>query len=183
MKILLAIVLTLVAAVCQAVEFGQIHPEKSKISFISRQMGVPIEGKFGKFNAQVVIDPDHPEAAKAQVEIEMASIDAGNPDSNEEVRNKGWFDIEQFKTAKFEANSFKAQGAGAYEAVGKMTIKGVTQPVMVPFTVKLENNIAILEGLFPISRKQYGIGTADWLEIVGDEVKLLFRFNLGPLDK
>ena len=64
-----------------------------------------------------------------------------------------------------------------------MTIKGLTQPVKVPFLVKLENNIATLEGNFPISRKQYGIGTAEWAEIVGDEVKLLFHFNLWPLKK
>lgn len=182
MKIFFAVAMAMVSAACHAVEFGQIHPEKSNITFISRQMGVPIEGKFGKYNAHIAFDPDHPEAARAQVEIEMASIDAGNPDSNDEVRTKGWFDIEQFRTAKFESSGFKARG-GSYEAEGKMTIKGVTQPVMVPFTVKLENNVAILEGLFPISRKQYGIGTADWLEVVGDEVKLLFRFNLGPLGK
>lgn len=183
MRILFAVILTLISAACPAVEYGQIHSEKSSITFISQQMGVPIDGKFDKYNARIAFDPDHPETAGAQVEIEMASIDAGNPDSNDEVRTKGWFDVERFKTAKFEASGFKARGAGTYEAAGKMTIKGVTQQVMVPFTVKLENNAATLEGLFPISRKQYGIGTADWLEVVGDEVKLLFRFNLGPLSK
>lgn len=184
MRILLvAIVMSMTSVACQAMEFGRLQPDASSITFVSKQMGVPIEGKFSAFNAQIAFDPDHPETTKAQVEIKMTSIDAGNPDSNDEVRSKGWFNVEQFKTAKFESVSFKANGGGFYEAMGKMTIKGVTQPVKIPFAVKLENNIATLEGNFPISRKQFGIGTSDWTDIVGDEVKLLFHFNLGPIAK
>ncbi len=168
----------LLPAVCGALELGPVRADKSGISFISRQMGMPIEGRFERFNANIAFDPEHPEKGRAVVEIEMASIDAGNPDSNEEVRTPGWFDVERFKVAKFEAAAFKSAGAG-YEAAGALTIKGVTKQVVVPFAVKPGDGVSILEGSVPISRKEYGVGTAEWAEIVGDEVKLVFRFALG----
>jgi len=59
----------------------------------------------------------------------------------------------------------------------------VTQTVKIPFAIKLDSNFATLEGNFPISRKQFGIGTADWTDIVGDEVRLQFHFNLGLIEK
>lgn len=175
--------MAMTSAVCHAMEFGRLHADKSSITFVSKQMGVPIEGKFGKFDAQIAFNPDHPDTTKAQIRIEMASIDAGNPDADEAVRSRGWFNIEQFKTAKFESVSIKPNGSGRYEATGNMTIKGVTQPVKIPFAIKLDSNIATLEGNFPISRKQFGIGTADWTDIVGDEVRLQFHINLGPIEK
>lgn len=165
------------------VELGILQADKSRITFISKQMGVPIEGKFGQFNAKIAFDPAHPETAKAHVEIAMESIDAGNPDSNEEIRLSGWFNTDKFKTAVFEADSFKLSSDGSYEAMGKMTIKGITQPVKVIFSATQTDTVATIDGNLLISRKQFGIGTAEWAEIVGDEVKLLFHFNFIPSQK
>lgn len=183
MKLLPALLFALISFACQAVEYGAVDPKKSSVSFISRQMGVPIDGGFGSFQASIAFDPERPEAAHAKVEIDVGSIDAGNPDADDEVRGKGWFDVAQFRTARFEADKFKVSGPGSFEAAGRMTIKGVTQEVLVPFRARVENGVAVLEGLFPISRKQYGLGTAEWMEIVADEVKLRFRFALSPLAK
>ena len=42
----------------------------SEIAFTTKQMGVPVEGKFGKFSAQIMLDPKKPETANVAFSIE-----------------------------------------------------------------------------------------------------------------
>ncbi len=92
-----------VALAAQAAQFNAVHTDKSEIAFVSRQMGVPVTGRFGKFTAQVAFDPAAPEAGKARIDIDLASIDAGSRDANDEVRGKNWFDVRSDPTAIFIA--------------------------------------------------------------------------------
>ena len=170
---------------CHAAEFNQIQAAKSSITFVSRQMGSPVEGKFGKFSASISFDPNNLAAGKAHIEIDMANIDAGSSDANDEVKGKDWFNIKQYPTARFDSTGIKAMADGRYEASGKMTIKGITRNVTVPFTAKLENNLATLDGGMTILRLQYGVGAGEWADpdTVADEVQLRFRFVLGTAKK
>ena len=53
-------------------------PAKSAITAIFKQMNVPVEAKFRKFTAQVDYDAAKPDAAKASVDIDTASLDVGD---------------------------------------------------------------------------------------------------------
>ena len=168
-----------------AAEFSQIQAAKSSITFVGKQMGSPVEGKFGKFNASISFDPDNIAANKAHIEIDMASIDVGDNDTNDELKDKDWFNIKQYPAAKFDSTGIKAMAGGRYETSGKMTIKGVTRNVAVLFTAKVENNLATLDGGMTILRLQYGVGTGEWADTytVADEVQLHFRFVLEAAKK
>jgi len=161
-----------VALVASASEFNTVQNAKSQITFASKQMGVPVEGKFGKFTAQINFDPAKPEAGRAQVEIDLNSIDTGSDDANTEVKRKSWFDTQNFPTAKFVSSSIKAMGGGKFEAAGKMTIKGRTLDMVAPFTFKPEGKDARFDGTFTIKRLSYGIGEGAWADTstVADEV-------------
>lgn len=178
MKKLIVSSLLAAALIAQAAEFNALQPAKSGISFVSKQMGVPVEGKFGRFSAQIAFDPDKPAGGRARIDIEMASIDAGSAEANEEVKGKDWFNIKAFPSASFESSALRAAGAGRFEAVGKLTIKNVSRNVTVPFSFKPAGDTAVVEGSIPISRKQFGIGTGEWAdeETVADEVQLRFKF-------
>lgn len=168
-----------------AAEFQQLQPAGSSIGFVSKQMGVPVTGRFGKFTAQINFDPDHLAASKARIEIDMASIDAGNSDANDEVKGKDWFDIRQYPAARFVSTGIKSVGGGRYEATGKMTIKAVTRNVTIPFTANMENSMATLDGGLTISRLQYGVGAGEWADpdTVADEVQLRFKLQLSAVRK
>lgn len=56
MKIL-AVALALSCACAQATEYRQVDPAGSHIRFTSRQMGVPVDGAFRKFDASLAFDP------------------------------------------------------------------------------------------------------------------------------
>lgn len=161
-----------------AAELNVVQLDKSQITFVSKQMGVPVDGRFGKFAARVAFDPVKPEAGSAQIDIDLASIDAGSAEANDEAKAKGWFNTREFPQARFVSTGVKPLGGGRYEARGRMTIKGKTQDVVAPFSFKGDGNAGVLEGSIPVMRLQYGVGDGIWSDTgtVADEVQVKFRF-------
>ena len=181
MKYPLLALAALLPLAATAAEFNVVQADKSQIAFVSKQMGVPVEGRFKKFAAQVAFDPAKPETGRAQIEIDLASIDAGSAEANDEVKGKGWFNTREFPTAKFVATGVKAIGGGRFEARGQMTIKGRTREVVAPFAYKADGANAVIEGSIPVMRLQYGIGEGMWSDTgtVADEVQVKFRFTVA----
>ena len=161
-----------------ATQFDRILPAQSQIGFVSRQMGVPVDGQFRRFNAQIAFDPGRPEAAQATLEVDLASFDMGSKEVYDEVVSRNWFDVRQFPAARFVATGLRHLGGDRYEVRGQMTLKGRTREVTASFTYRLQGRNAILEGAFPLRRLDYGIGTGPWgdTSIVADEVQVRFRF-------
>lgn len=158
--------------------FDRILTAQSQLNFLSRQMGVPVEGRFGRFNAQIAFDPARPETARATLEVDLASFDMGSREVYDEVVSRNWFDVRQHPTARFVATGLKHLGGDRYEVRGQMTLKGRTREIAAPFTYRLQGSNAVLEGAFPLRRLDYGIGTGPWgdTSIVADEVQVRFRF-------
>jgi polyisoprenoid-binding protein YceI len=182
MKRLLLPLLLFAALNAHAVEYSNVIADKSQLSFTSKQMGVPVEGKFGKFTATLNFDPAKPETGKAQIEVDLASVDAGSKDANDEVVGKGWFNAKEFPKARFVSSSVKALGNNRFEAKGQMTIKGKTRDMTVPFSYKPDGANALFEGMLPLQRTQFGIGEGAWADtsVVADEVPIKFRLVASP---
>ncbi|BBI99066.1 polyisoprenoid-binding protein [Ferrigenium kumadai] len=176
----MAALLLCTASLATAGEFTELDPRQSSISFVSKQMGVPVEGTFGKFTARVAVDPAKPETGTARIDIDLASIDTGNDDANEEVKGKAWFDIRNHPTAGFISSRVDNVGNGRYEVLGQMTIKGKTMSIRAPFTLTQQAGTLLIEGMFPLRRLDYGIGSGIWsdTDTVADEVQIRFRFTL-----
>ncbi|HVK56971.1 MAG TPA: YceI family protein [Burkholderiales bacterium] len=155
--------------------------DKIDIRFVSKQMNVPVEGKFRKAKATVAFDPAKPDTSKAQFEIDLASIDLGLPEAEIEVKRPAWFDTAKHPTATFVSNSVKSLGGGKYEVGGKLTIKGVTKDVSAPFTVTSKaGGVNEAAGAFTIKRLDYKIGEGTWsdTDTVANEVEIKFKLPL-----
>ena len=100
----------LAAGGAQAAEFNQVDAGKSTLAFSSKQMGVPVPGSFKRFTSQMRFDPAKPTAASTTLEIDLASIDAGSKDANDEVVGKQWFNVKAFPTAKFVSTGVRSVG-------------------------------------------------------------------------
>jgi len=178
MKRFLLIPLLLIALPASGTEFNVLLPQQSSITFVSRQMGVPVKGSFKKFAAQIAVNPAKPEAGTARIDIELASIDTGSAEADEEVAGKAWFDTKNHPAASFISGSISSLGKGRYEVLGKMTLKGKTLDIKAPFTLKQDADTLVLDGQFPLKRLDYGIGSGVWSDtsVVADEVQIRFRF-------
>jgi polyisoprenoid-binding protein YceI len=156
----------------------KVVPERSQIRFAFKQMNVPVEGRFRKFDATVAFDPLKPEATKAEFEVDLGSIDLGNADGETEARRKAWLNVEAFPKAKFVAASVKATAPGRYEATGPLTIKGITHNINAPFTFTEGGGMRTVEGSFGLKRLPFKIGEGPWAdtETVADDVSVRFKF-------
>lgn len=160
----------------------QVDYSRSQITFVSRQMNVPVEAKFTRFTAQLSFDSANPQASKARIEVDLASFDIGNDEINTDIQGKDWFDTKNFPKATFVSSSVRALGDGRYEARGPLIIKGRTQEVVAPFTVKTDaSGNSVFDGAFNIRRLQYNVGERMWrdTELVADEVRVRFRLHTG----
>ena len=167
----------LTAQTVHAVEFNQFQAAKSSLSFVYKQMNVPVDGQFKSFRATIAFDPAKPAAARAEFEIDLASIDAGSKDANDEVAGKAWFNTKQFPVAKFVASSVKPLGNNRYEVAGKMSIKGKTLDLATPVTVTQQGNSASFDGSLVLKRADYAIGDGIWADFgtVANEIQIKFR--------
>mgnify|MGYP003417858821 FL=1 len=177
-----AIALMLAAALplaAQAAEFNQVQADKSSINFVYQQMGVKVDGKFRKFAAKLNFDPAKPTEAKATFDVDLASVDTGAPEGDDEVAGKPWFNTKAFPTAQFVSGPVKALGGNRYEVAGKLTIKGKTQDVIVPATFTAQGNTGVFDGAFTIRRADFSIGEGAWakFDIVANDVQIKFHIT------
>lgn len=156
-------------------------PAKTTVAAVFKQMNVPVESKFKKFSVAIDYDAAAPDAAKASVDVETASLDLGEADMNKEVAKKEWFNSAQFPKASFVSSGIKSAGAGKLNVSGKLTIKGKTADVSFPLTVKAEGGKQVFDGALPIKRLAFNIGEGEWKDtgMVADEVTIKFHVVAG----
>lgn len=178
-KAILALTLAALVPTAQAVEYSQVQPAKSAVNFTYQQMGVAVDGKFRRFSSQLSFDPAQPAAAKASFDVELASVDTGAAEGDEEVAGKPWFNTRAFPTARFVSGKVKVLGGNRYEVSGQLTIKGKTQEVIVPATFAQQGNSGVFEGSFTIRRADFSIGEGAWakFDVVANDVQIKFRIT------
>ena len=98
--------------------------DKSEIRFISKQLGVNVEGRFRKWKANIVFLPKDLAKSKAEFEIDLGSIDLASDESETEIRVRSGSTSAKFPVAHFASTSIKNLGGDRYEIAGKLTLKG-----------------------------------------------------------
>jgi polyisoprenoid-binding protein YceI len=165
-----------------AVEYKAIQPEKSKVTFQYKQMGVGMDGQFKKFAAQLNFDPAKPAAARAQIEIDLASVDAGSSEADDEVVGKSWFHVKAFPKATFVAREIKPAGANQFEVSGALTLKGKSQEVKFPLKYTPQGSVGLFSGGFVIRRADFSIGEGMWakFDVVANDIQVIFQLTAIP---
>jgi polyisoprenoid-binding protein YceI len=170
-----------------ALQFSQVQANESAVKFGFKQMGVPSDGTFNKFTAQLSFDPAKLSDAKARIDINVDSIDTGSKDGNEEVVGKLWFNAKAYPLASFASTGMKSLGGNRYEASGKLSIKGKTLDVVTPVTFQSNGTLGTFDGVFTIKRLDYAIGEGEWKDVgtVADEIQIKFHIvvNAAPAKK
>ena len=168
---------TIALGSAQAASYQAVVPEKSAITFSYKQMGVAMDGKFKKFNAQVSLDTAKLDKAKGSIDIDLASIDTGSSEADQEVVGKSWFNVAAHPKASFVLKGLKSTGANQYEATGQLSIKGQTRELHVPLKLSPQG---ALTGSFVLKRADFGIGEGMWakFDVVANEITVNFNLNL-----
>ncbi|MCW6511010.1 YceI family protein [Lichenifustis flavocetrariae] len=157
----LATALALVAGPAWAASWT-VDPAKSKLGFSGTQTGEPFSGSFKTWTATIDFDPAKPEAAHVLVSVDMASAGTGDQQRDEALPGEDWFDVAHAPKATFEATGFKPKGGDAFEAPGKLTLRGISKDVTLPFTLKVNGDTAHATGKVNLVRTAFGVGQGNW---------------------
>ena len=172
------------------VAFAQTQPQParlqaagSEIVFTTRQMGVPVEGRFGKFSAQVALDPRKPETGRVGMTIDTASARFGSAELDAEVPKPIWLHAAGFPQATFQSSRIQAAGPGRFEVAGQLTIKGATRDLVVPVQLAPAGNNQVATGSFTIKRLDFKVGEAEWADtsLLANDVIVRFKLVLAGL--
>jgi polyisoprenoid-binding protein YceI len=157
--------------------------DKSEIAFTVKQMGVKFDGRFRKWSADILFRPQALAQSRAQIDVDLGSVDLASEDSEAEARGRTWFDVARFPVAHFVSSAIRDVGGGRYEVAGRLTMKGMTRDCVVPIVVKADpQGQRIAEGTFSLKRLDYKVGEGEWADpsVVDNDVLVRVRMVLAP---
>lgn len=135
-----------------------VNPKKSQVSFEATGSGYTAQGVFKTYRAEIEFDPDAPEQTSIHVSLDVASATTGTADVDQTIRSPEFFDPGRYPTAEFVASGAKPDGEGKYILNGRLTLKGVTKPITLPFAIEIESGVAAVKGETAINRLDFGVG-------------------------
>ena len=176
---------SLLSAASVAFAQQKLVPAQSEIVFVTKEMGVPVEGRFKRFDAQLTFDPARPEASKMALTVDIASATLGAPETDAELPKATWFNTAKFPQATFRSSAVKSLGGGKFEVSGTLGIKGATRNVVVPVVVTQAGATTNATGTFSLKRLAFQIGQNEWADtsMVADDVQVKFKFALTGVGK
>jgi polyisoprenoid-binding protein YceI len=162
---------------------AQLQAAGSEIVFTTKQMGVPVEGKFSKFTATIALDPKKPETGNVAFAIDTGSARFGSAELDAEVPKPTWLNVAKFPQATFQSSSVKAAGPGKFEVAGKLSIKGAVHDVVVPVQVAQAGATSTATGAFVIKRLEFKVGEAEWADtsMLANDIQIRFKLQLTGL--
>ena len=162
---------------------AKLVPAQSEISFQLKQSGVPIDGKFRRFDAQLALDPKAPQDGSVTVSIDTASATVGFADSDAELPRAAWFDSTRFPRAVFRSSAITALGGGRFQAAGRLELKGTSRELVVPVTIVQSGAQSTATGEFTVRRLDYKVGDNEWSDVslVANDVRVRFKLVFAGL--
>ena len=152
----------------------------NSLGFTFTQLDAASNGQFKKFTTELVYDEKNLAASSLTVKVDITSLDTQDGERDEALKSADLFNAASIPAATYVAKSFTRDAKGGLEAVGKLTMRGVSKDLRLPLTLKPTATGFELSGQTAIRRLDYGVGQGEWksTESVGDEVKIQYKVAL-----
>ena len=137
-------------------------------------------GGFTKYEGEVNLDFDKPEASKLLVRIMPDGIDTGLPSFDDKLQGKEFFNSSEHPVATFKSTKVLVTGKNTADVTGDFTLRGVTKPLTLQVTMnkqgydkwrKAYKTGFSIRGAF--KRSEWGFDA--YVPVVGDEVALMIE--------
>jgi polyisoprenoid-binding protein YceI len=160
------------------------------LGFVAKHLMVAkVRGGFTRFSGGVTI-AERLEESVVDITIEADSIQTGDDNRDAHLRANDFFDIENHPQVTFRSTSITAAGKGRWDVAGDLTIRGVTQPVVLAttyegtFTDPWGTPHAVVSATAEVNREDFGLTWNQALEtggvLVGKQVKLEIEAQVVP---
>lgn len=131
---------------------------EGELGFTVRQMGAKVEGSFADWTAAIRFDETPVEGRNGEVTVTIATGSLTLGSVTEQAKAPEFFDSAAQPTAIFAAE-IRPEGE-AYVAEGALTLRGVTVPVTLPFTLELDGDTAKMAGGTTLDRRDFAMGAS-----------------------
>ena len=159
-----------------------IDPSHTEVGFVARHaMVTKVRGYFRAVEGQIVVADEFANSS-ATATMKVDSVDTGNGDRDGHLKSADFFDAENTPEITFVSTGIKDVKGDEFTLVGDLTIKGISNPVTVPFVFGGSatdpfGNVRIgFEGDVVVNRKDWGLTWNAALEtggvLVSDKVTL-----------
>ncbi len=160
-----------------------LDPAKSQLEYTFVQAGAQNKGTFRKLSTTLDFAADNLAASKLDVVVDMSSLDTGDKERDDTLRGSDLFNVAKYSQSRFTSTQI-VKTANGYDAVGKLTLRGVSRDIHVPFTLRTATEqgkaVGYLTGQTTIKRLDFGVGQGDWksTEWVSDAVTISYSVRL-----
>ena len=161
-RIGLLLAATLTTTPASAAQHWKVDAAKSKLGFTVHWSGEPFTATFRSWKADIDFDPADLVHSHANIAIDTGSESSGDPETDDGIKGAEGFAVSLFPTATFRATAFTHKAGNQYVAAGTLSIKGVSRPLILPFTLTLSGNAAHAIGKAQLIRTDFGVGTGEW---------------------
>lgn len=177
-----AVLLTLLGANQARADTWRSIPDDSRLEFVASYEGAEAPGKFSRFEVELDRDPDNGTPNSLRVDVDVTSASMGNPDIDEAISEPEWFDMKAFPNATFRSEQITLKSGHRYIAAGVVSIKGVNQPLSIPFEWNPMGQKGEMKGAVTLARVDFDIGSGEWASdsSIGHEVLVRFTISLQP---
>lgn len=150
-----------------------------ELGFTTSWSGTAINGRFGRWDADIMFSPDILEKSRIKVMVHLASADTGDGQRDETMQSDSFFDSAVHPVAVFTAKRISHSGADRYLAVGTLSLHGQTHPATLRFSLKISDGRATVRGAAQLSRTNFGVGSGDYSATneIPDQVSVSFSFT------
>ena len=161
-----------------------IDPGHSEVSFTVRHlMMTKVRGRFTRFSGQLTTASD-PLASSVTAEIDLTSIDTNNPQRDNDLRTRDFFETEKYPVMTYRSRSLEP----GFLLLGDLTCHGVTAEV--PLSLELNgffgrgrfgDTRAAFTATGELSRKAFGISIDLPMEgggvVIGDKITVTLEIQ------
>ncbi|MEJ8560877.1 cytochrome b/b6 domain-containing protein [Yoonia sp. GPGPB17] len=142
-----------------------------EIALTVTQLGSPVAGAFDEWTSAITFDETATGIlGNVETTIAIGSLQIGSVTDN--ALGTDFFNVGSFPTAVFAAD-IRSDGDAGYVAEGTLTIKDITAPLSLPFTLVIDGNTAQMSGSVEIDRRTFSIGQS-----MSDESNLAFAVTV-----
>ena len=153
-----------------------VDANNSKIVWGAKKVTGTHAGIIPLTSGSLVVDGDKLKGGTFVFDVKNLTVtdltDAGmNTKLTNHLKSADFFSVETHPEATFVITSVTPKGAGAYDVVGKLTIKGITNEVKFPATVKSDSKKVVADAKIAVDRIKYDIKfrSTNFFENLGDK--------------
>ena len=136
-----------------------------------------IGAKFAKWGGTINFDPDSPGTAAIHITVDLASASIGDSFKDQLLQGDEFFDTAAAPTATYDSTSVTANPAGGFVAHGNLSLRGMSMPQDLNFTLTGSGAQRRVVGHASVDRGGYGIGNGEHGNGLDQAVKVDFAFD------